>query len=142
MIVEIASRVRETLLAEAVAAAGEECCGLLLGTPGRIAAIVPARNVAADPARSFEIDPATLLRTHREARGRGEQVIGHYHSHPDGQPEPSLRDAARAVGNGDIWLIIAAGTINAWGVVGTDPGGSAVHGRFLPVTLHSPPVAA
>ena len=142
MIVEIASRVRETLLAEVVAAAGDECCGLLLGAPGRITALVPARNAAADPARSFEIEPATLLRTHREARGRGEQVIGHYHSHPNGRPEPSLRDAARAVGNGEIWLIIAAGTLNAWAVVGNDPGGSAVHGRFLPVTLHISPVAA
>jgi proteasome lid subunit RPN8/RPN11 len=135
MIVEIASRVRETLLAEAVAAAGDECCGLLLGAPGRITALVPARNVAADPARSFEIEPATLLRTHREARGGGEQVVGHYHSHPNGRPEPSLRDAARAVGNGEIWLIIAAGTLNGWAVVGNDHGGSAVHGRFLPVTL-------
>ncbi len=142
MIVEIASRVRETLLAEAVAAAGDECCGLLLGTPGNITSTVPARNVATDPARSFEIDPATLLRTHREARGRGEKVIGHYHSHPNGRPEPSLRDAARAVGNGEIWLIIAAGTLNAWTVVGNDPGGSAVHGRFLPVTLLTRSVVA
>ncbi len=115
----------------------QECCGLLLGTPGRIADAVPARNVAADPARSFEIDPATLLHTHRAARGAGLGIIGHYHSHPNGGAEPSLRDAARAVENGDIWLIIAAATINAWRVTATDPGGSAVHGRFLPVTLVS-----
>ncbi len=135
MIVEIASGVRETLLAEAAAAPDRECCGLLLGSAGRIAASVAARNVAADPARSFEIEPATLLRTHREARGAGQQVIGHYHSHPNGAAEPSLRDAARAVANGEIWLIIAAGSLNAWRVTDNDPGGSAVHGRFLPVTL-------
>jgi proteasome lid subunit RPN8/RPN11 len=135
MIVEIASRVRETLLAEATADAAIECCGLLLGRPGHIAAAVPARNVAADPQRSFEIDPATLLRTHREARAMGQQVIGHYHSHPNGVPAPSLRDAARASDNGQIWLIIAAGSINAWRVTAADPGGSALHGRFVPVTL-------
>lgn len=141
MIVKIASRVRETLLAEAAAAGARECCGLLLGTPGQIAAVVPARNVAADPARSFEIDPATLLRTHREARSQGQQVLGHYHSHPNGQAEPSLRDAARAVANGEIWLIIAAGEITGWHVAESDPGGSAVHGRFLPVGLYPIPAA-
>ena len=135
MIVEIARRVHETLLAEAAAASGRECCGLLIGVPGRIVDAVPARNVAADPARSFEIDPATLLRTHREARGAGQRVVGHYHSHPNGRAEPSLRDAARAVANGELWLIIAAATVNAWRLAETDPGGSAVHGRFLPVTL-------
>ena len=134
MIVEIASGVRETLLAEAATAGASECCGLLLGQPGRIDAAVPARNVAADPARSFEIDPAMLLRLHREARGLGQQIVGHYHSHPNGSVEPSLRDAARAETNGQIWVIIAGGAVHGWAVTG-DHGGSALHGRFLPITL-------
>ena len=141
MIVEIASRVSETLLAEAARAGACECCGLLLGRPGQIAAAVPALNIAVDPARSFEIDPATLLRTHRQARSLGQQVVGHYHSHPNGQPEPSVRDAARAAANGEIWLIIVSGMITGWRVVDSDPAGSAVHGRFLPVML-SPTSAA
>jgi proteasome lid subunit RPN8/RPN11 len=135
MIVGIASGVIETLVAEAAAAAPNECCGLLLGRPGRIAAIAVAANVAAHPERAFEIDPATLLRVHREARGAGHAIVGHYHSHPDGSPQPSLRDAARAVENAQIWLIIAGSMVHAWHVVGDDPGGSALHGRFLPVTL-------
>ncbi|WP_426163830.1 M67 family metallopeptidase [Sandarakinorhabdus sp. DWP1-3-1] len=114
MIVGIASGVTETLLAAAATAGADECCGLLIGRPGRIMAAVPARNVAADPARSFEIDPATLLRVHREARGSGQQVVGHYHSHPDGSAQPSQRDAARAVADGQVWVIIAGGTITAW----------------------------
>ena len=114
MIVGIASGVRETLVAEAAAAGQYECCGLLLGRDGMIAATLPARNVAADPARSFEIDPALLLRTHREARALGQQVIGHYHSHPNGVGEPSKRDAARAVADGQIWIIVATGEITAW----------------------------
>ena len=135
MIVRIASGVFETLVADAAGAGAAECCGLLVGTPGAIAAAVPAANVAAHPERGFEIDPATLLRTHREARAEGRRVIGHYHSHPNGRPEPSLRDAARAVEDGQVWLIIAAGQVHGWHVVSNDPGGSALHGRFLPVTL-------
>ncbi|MFZ4690341.1 MAG: Mov34/MPN/PAD-1 family protein [Polymorphobacter sp.] len=135
MIIAIASGVADALVSAAADADPNEACGLLLGTPGRIMAAVPARNVAAHPERSFEIDPATLLRTHREARGQGQAVIGHYHSHPNGNAEPSLRDAARAVNDGQIWVIIANGTAHAWQVVADDPGGSAVHGCFLPVTL-------
>lgn len=131
MKVAIASGVAEQILGDAAAAAPEECCGLLLGRPGRIEAAVPARNVAADPSRSFEIDPAVLLRTHRESRGQGRQVIGHYHSHPNGRAEPSKRDAARAIDNGQLWLIAAAGSLTAWQAAATGP----VHDRFHPVTL-------
>ena len=131
MIVEIASRVSETLLAEAAGAGACECCGLLLGMPGLIAAAVPARNVAADPARSFEIDPATLMATHRAARGQGRQVIGHWHSHPNARREPSSRDAARATENGQIWLIIAGGDVTAWVPHAIGPGPAT----FQPIAI-------
>ncbi len=105
-----------------------------------IATALPAANVAADPARSFEIDPAALLRSHREARGAGQAIIGHYHSHPDGDGRPSRRDAARATENGQIWLIIAAGALHAWRAVANETSGdepAALHGRFHPVTLRA-----
>jgi desampylase len=100
----------------------DEVCGLMVGRDGVVDQLVPARNVAANPARSFEIDPATLLATHRTARGQGRQVIGHWHSHPNGRREPSRRDAARATDNGQIWLIIAGGDITAWRAQARNPG--------------------
>lgn len=139
MIVTISSHVAGQLLASAAAEPTREVCGLLLGAPGCVEAAVPARNVAADPSRSFEIEPALLLKTHRDARGAGTRVIGHYHSHPDGSPEPSRRDAARAVEDGQLWVIVAGGTLNGWQTVAQDHGGSAVWGRFLPVTLEARP---
>lgn len=135
MIVTISSRVAGLLLDRAAAEPTREVCGLLLGAPDRVDDAVPARNVAPDPARSFEIDPAMLLKTHRDARGAGTRVIGHYHSHPDGIPRPSRRDAARAVENGQLWLIVAGGMLTGWQAVADDPDGSAVWGRFRPVTL-------
>jgi proteasome lid subunit RPN8/RPN11 len=134
MIVEIASGLSEELLAAAAASPEAEICGLLLGQPGRIEALRPARNMAIQPERSFEIDPATLLAVHREARGLGQQVIGHYHSHPGGQPRPSRRDAARALENGQLWLIIAQNGLTVWRTVSADTEG-ALHGRFTPVHL-------
>jgi proteasome lid subunit RPN8/RPN11 len=127
----ITSGVEKQLLEAAASAAPEECCGLLLGRPGHIETAVPARNVARDRTRSFEMDPAVLLRTHREARGAGKQVIGHYHSHPNGVAEPSKRDAARALENGQLWLIIAAGSLTAWQAAAE----GTLHNRFHPITL-------
>ncbi|RZM32916.1 MAG: hypothetical protein EOP67_25145, partial [Sphingomonas sp.] len=41
-------------------------------------------------------------------------VIGHYHSHPSGLPIPSPRDAAQAMGDGAIWVILGGGVARAW----------------------------
>lgn len=110
----ISSSAADAVLAHARAEHPREACGLLVGLPGHIARIVPADNVAARPHAIFEIDPATLLRVHREARASGEAVVGHYHSHPNGRPEPSRADAARAVTDGQVWVIAANDALTAW----------------------------
>jgi proteasome lid subunit RPN8/RPN11 len=96
------------------AADHREVCGLLLGTPGRIEEIRPAANVAVNPERYFEIDPATLLTAHKTARLGGPTVLGHYHSHPSGRPEPSAIDAANAAPDGSLWLIVGGGEARLW----------------------------
>ncbi len=121
------------LKARAAAAYPFECCGLLVGCPmapgdegPKVSRMVPTANHAANPRRAFEVDPAAhiaLLRTLRaqakEGRQPVEQVIGHYHSHPDAPAVPSARDQAQAMEPGLIWLIVAAslsgaGEIRAW----------------------------
>ena len=114
MSVTISSELLAGLLAAADASPDAEICGLLLGTPDHVAEIEPCANVAPDPARAFEIDPRALFAAHRRARGGGHAVIGHYHSHPSGQPIPSPRDAAQAMGDGALWLILGGGTARAW----------------------------
>jgi len=111
--------ISSTLLAGLLAAAKNspdaEVCGLLYGANGRIAEAEACANVAADPARSFEIDPAALFAAHRRARGgAGMGVIGHYHSHPSGAAVPSARDAAQAMGDGALWLILTASEARLW----------------------------
>ncbi|MCH2486578.1 MAG: M67 family metallopeptidase, partial [Erythrobacter sp.] len=77
------------MLAEAERAHPHEACGLLLGQGERITAIRPAANVHPEPARFFEIDPQALIDAHRAARDGDLQVLGYYHSHPNGLAEPS-----------------------------------------------------
>ena len=114
MTLELSRDVMEALLAEAEAAGSQECCGILLGEGARITAIRPAANVHPEPARHFEIDPRALIDAHCAARNGGPQVLGYYHSHPNGLAEPSATDRAQAARDGAIWAIIAAGRITLW----------------------------
>ena len=111
---EVTSQVIATLLARADETAPAECCGLLLGRGGRIDRAVHAANIAADPLRHFEIDPAALIAAHRAARAGGPELIGYYHSHPQGHPLPSATDCAHASGDGRVWAIVAGGKVGFW----------------------------
>ena len=87
--------------------------------------------MASDPATRFELDPVALLAAHRRARQGGPRIVGHYHSHPTGFARPSVRDAAEAVPDGALWLLVAGGEVTAWRAVAI----GEVMGRFDPVRL-------
>ncbi|RKE53087.1 proteasome lid subunit RPN8/RPN11 [Sphingomonas sp. PP-CE-1A-559] len=114
MSVTISSELLRRLVAEAAASPDAEVCGLLFGAEGRIEMAEACANVALNPARAFEIDPTALFAAHRHARSGGMAVIGHYHSHPTGSPVPSPRDAAQAMGDGAVWVILGTGGARAW----------------------------
>lgn len=111
---EVSSALGAELLALAQAAHPFEACGLLLGARGRIRAVRACANVHPDPARCFEIDPRALVDAHREARAGGAEVVGYYHSHPIGPPEPSATDRAHRTGDGRVWAIVGQGTVGWW----------------------------
>ena len=111
------------IAADAKTAWPNEACGLLIGqrtAAGDIQVLeaVPSANCAPEAARAkaFEIDPALLLRLHRELRGTGHEIVGHYHSHPNGRAELSARDRAEAWTPGLVWLVVAlrAGEVTSW----------------------------
>lgn len=126
--ITIAKPVLDEILDHAAQSWPMECCGLLIGARDfdaglgankaagepsfalrpyemRISRCVVAANVADDPTMTFEIDPSLLLRTHRAVRESGEEIIGCYHSHPNGQVLPSRTDLQRAEQTGFLWLI-------------------------------------
>jgi len=92
-----------------------ECCGLLVGHTAAVVQIleaVPARNLAEDPNRFF-LDPVDHIRTRREARNRGLDVVGYYHSHPHSPARPSARDLAEATYVDALYLIVSLATTPA-----------------------------
>lgn len=84
--------------AHAADAFPEECCGFLFGRAAAdggasVEAVLPAKNEAPEHRASrFLISPEKVLRARRRARGLGLEVIGYYHSHPDGTAAPSAHD--------------------------------------------------
>ena len=109
--------VRDQLLAWAAAVPDAEVCGLLFGEDGVIISAILAANHAVTPTTSFEIDPAVLIAAHKAERAGGPQIIGHFHSHPNGLAEPSPTDAQMADADGKLWLIIARDAITVWQAV-------------------------
>jgi proteasome lid subunit RPN8/RPN11 len=101
---------RAQLAAEARTAFPRECCGLIAGEKQGDVAVANAlhatRNLAVERDR-FEIDPTEQFRLLRALRGTGRDIIGCYHSHPNGRPEPSPRDLEGAGEEDFVWLIAA-----------------------------------
>jgi proteasome lid subunit RPN8/RPN11 len=76
---------------------------------------VPASNSASDPTRRYEISPVEYFaqikrcRTISAAQSDTFAVLGAYHSHPRGGPEPSETDTAQAFGD-FVFLIVGLGS--------------------------------
>jgi proteasome lid subunit RPN8/RPN11 len=71
-----------------------ECCGLLAGRDGIIRRALPAENVAVNRATSYEVATKQVVHLMREIRAAGLEMLGIYHSHPNGKSEPSETDIA------------------------------------------------
>jgi proteasome lid subunit RPN8/RPN11 len=80
---------------------------MLVGRRDEIVEAVRARNVASRPSTRFVIDPADHFAARRDARRRGLEVVGFYHSHPTSPPEPSARDLAEFSYPGHLYVIVS-----------------------------------
>jgi len=99
-----------------------ESCGVLVGRVAAgdrlVSAVFPCANARrGDLRHRYEIDPQDLLRIQREAGARGEEIVGFYHSHPDGPARPSATDLEEAQWLGCSFVIT--------GVVGGSAGETA-----------------
>ena len=88
-----------------------ECCGLLVGERRAgdvfIREVHGSANMAITPENQFEIDPQLRFDLERRARQEALDLVGVYHSHPDGEASPSQTDIQRAWESSLVWLITA-----------------------------------
>jgi len=97
----------DAVVAHAEDAAPAECCGLLLGGEAGVVEAVRTKNIAAEPALRFVIDPKDHIDGRRDARRRGLEVSGFYHSHPRSPASPSDTDRADASYPDHLYLIVS-----------------------------------
>lgn len=129
---------RDFLAREARQAFPRECCGLIegvrRGSAIEIVRLHATRNLARENDR-FEIDPVAQFGLMRALRDGESEIVGSYHSHPNGMAKPSARDLAMAVEDGFVWLI--AGVTDGTGVE------IAAHlfrkGSFAALGIETPP---
>jgi proteasome lid subunit RPN8/RPN11 len=103
---QVTRAVVDATIAHARQDAPVECCGLLLGHGDTIVEAVPPRNIADAPTR-FLIDPKDHIDRRRDARQRGLDVVGFYHSHPRSPALPSETDRAEAAYSDHLYFIVS-----------------------------------
>ncbi len=78
-----------------------EAVGCLLGVWDqgalRLLHALPVENGHPFPENHFEVSPESVLWAENEAQRQGLALLGWYHSHPNGKPEPSEEDRRGAV---------------------------------------------
>ena len=84
-----------------------EACGWLAGRGAKAERVYPVANVAGDRRRAFEMEPEAQLRSMREIRRSGLELVATYHSHPTTPPRPSVKDSLLALYPDSAHLIIS-----------------------------------
>lgn len=108
----ISSSLLNHLRNRTAAARSEEICGFLIGSSDGeevvVSRIVESPNIASHPGQNFEIDPAIHFGIRRRLRRSEDEIVGVYHSHPNGPPTPSEKDLERAPPSEEwVWLILS-----------------------------------
>ena len=76
---------------------------------GAISAVYPCRNADAS-ARTYTVEPRDLLRAMRDAEGRGDEIVGVWHSHTHTDAYPSATDVRQAVDPAWCYVIVSLKT--------------------------------
>lgn len=86
-----------------------ETCGLIFGTIVGGTTVAEAytvmRNVSLTPSRSFRFDPAQWVSSYYEAQKNQRNIVGFFHSHPHGDPLPSVQDGREWTPWGTYWIV-------------------------------------
>jgi proteasome lid subunit RPN8/RPN11 len=95
--IKIGTGAWQVMVEHAEAVFPNECCGAMLGSSDgetkTVTVALPLENVHQGPqAVRYELRPEDLLKAEKEARGRGMDLIGIFHSHPDHDAYFSVTD--------------------------------------------------
>jgi proteasome lid subunit RPN8/RPN11 len=83
-----------------------EVCGLIGGRDDTAEIVVPVPNASLTPRVAYEMERQAMVDAIIGFQRAGREVVGIYHSHPDGQAEPSESDIGQATWPDVVWLIV------------------------------------
>ncbi len=110
MVEEVAFELPEALAGEIVAHAREgwpeEVCGLISGKDGAPVAVHRGRNISPTPRVAYELDHETLALL-MQLEDEGLELVGIYHSHPQGPEGPSETDVRLAYYPEAVYVIVS-----------------------------------
>jgi [CysO sulfur-carrier protein]-S-L-cysteine hydrolase len=84
----------------------EEGCGLLAGVGDYIHEVIPVENIEHSPVR-YRMAPQDQLKAFLHMEEKSLELLGIYHSHPQGPETPSETDIAEAYYPEAIYVIIS-----------------------------------
>ncbi|MEH6475379.1 MAG: M67 family metallopeptidase [Sneathiella sp.] len=107
---QMSSAQLEELRAHTLICMPQEACALLIGQREKsgnwqVSRVAVAKNIAERKEKFFEVDPALRIGLERDLRDQDDEIIGVFHSHPNGHAEPSKSDESMIIERHLIWLV-------------------------------------
>ncbi|MBF8266419.1 MAG: M67 family peptidase [Dehalococcoidia bacterium] len=96
----------DEIIAHALEDDPNECCGLLVGSEGKVLKLYRTTNTLHSPIR-YNIEPKELLQVHRELDDNGWDIVAIYHSHTHTHAYPSATDIQLAFWSDAFYLIVS-----------------------------------
>ncbi len=108
----VPDEIQEAMTGHAAWAHPHEACGLLAGSQDAIAMVFCLSNRDASPIR-YTIDPREHYGAMRHAESRGWEIVGAWHSHPNGDAVLSKTDLELSPGGDWITVVVGGGLLSA-----------------------------
>jgi [CysO sulfur-carrier protein]-S-L-cysteine hydrolase len=96
----------DEIIAQALAEAPDECCGILAGVEGKVVKLYRATNKDHSPYR-YTIEPTELIAFYRDMIEKGWELLAVYHSHTHTEAFPSPTDIESALPAQTVYLIVS-----------------------------------
>ncbi|PPR76188.1 MAG: hypothetical protein CFH01_01965 [Alphaproteobacteria bacterium MarineAlpha2_Bin1] len=107
----IRKKIIEKIKKEAKYIFPNECCGFLSGLKNKNIYMIDdyhsCKNISRKPAQEFRIDPIYQIKLQKKLRTISKNILGIYHSHPNGNINLSKKDIYFFNDINLLWFIIA-----------------------------------
>ncbi len=103
--ITIKSTLLKAMISHAIKELPNECCGVFVGRSGKIERVIPMASTHPSP-DAYSMSPEEQVQIYTEMEQQGEQLLGIYHSHPQGPASPSSTDIRLAFHPDVLYFII------------------------------------